>query len=196
MNYWNNEMGRTIVAFVYRNQKLYYHGACKGIGEFIENLYAPEVVDDSLVVYDENGEPTNLDEALVEDTRPEAEWHTASGNGTGLTNDMVTSGIGIIDIDGQYDSVYTTYLEDVCDERQIQAMTADGALSRELLWLFINKGCDLPEDFIMDNFDTISNDDAQRLQEIATRPRQISEDLFGKVTLDYGDDNVFTCHVL
>lgn len=46
----------------------------------------------------------------------DSEWRCESGDEMGLTNRMVKSGIGIINIDNEYDTTYTTYARDMSDD--------------------------------------------------------------------------------
>jgi hypothetical protein len=50
-----------------------------------------------------------------EDDSPEAEWSDGSGNSVELTNAMVECGIGRINMDNDYDTVYTIFAKD-CDD--------------------------------------------------------------------------------
>lgn len=199
---WNIEHGKTIVAFFWKNQKLHYAGVCKGIGEYAGEYYEPERVDESLIKYDEDGEPTNIEDALVRDTRPEAEWRDMSGNGIGLTNAMVESGIGYIDEDGHYDSVYTTYLEDVEDSEEINAMMRDEiTMSEELLWLFLDKAIDLPDEYIIESFVKMDGEDYAQLTEedahdlqmyAGCRPGEVSEE-YTRYIVDFGERGRYAC---
>jgi hypothetical protein len=50
-----------------------------------------------------------------------AEWTDCNGNTIGLTNEMVKSGVGRIELDGDYDTTYTTRLRDL-QENEIKAI--------------------------------------------------------------------------
>lgn len=50
-----------------------------------------------------------------------AEWLDEIGNSVELTNEMIKSGVGRINIDNEYDTTYTTYLSDL-NEIQIEAI--------------------------------------------------------------------------
>jgi hypothetical protein len=67
------------------------------------------------------------------------EYTNDQGNGVGLTPDMVKSGIGYINQDGCYDTVYTKYLDKKLTEKEIQAMFNSNPsdwMERELLKYF------------------------------------------------------------
>jgi hypothetical protein len=49
------------------------------------------------------------------DHSPDAEWTDGSGNSVELTNAMIESGIGRINMDGKYDTVYTIYAKDLSE---------------------------------------------------------------------------------
>lgn len=66
--------------------------------------------------YDEDG-------YAVEDEKPAAEWTDGSGNSVELTNEMVKTGVGYLDYDGDYDTYYSMYLDE-CDEQHL-AMILD-----------------------------------------------------------------------
>lgn len=84
------------------------------------------------------------DDCAVEDEDPEAEWTDCDGHEVGLTNAMIESGIGIIDIDGDYESYYSKYLED-CDENELLIILEDG---REyLIRQYIEENTDLKFDW-------------------------------------------------
>jgi hypothetical protein len=55
------------------------------------------------------------------ETIDEGECLNCNGNEVGLTMEEANSGIGRIDLDGDYDTTYTTYLEDI-SEKEIQAI--------------------------------------------------------------------------
>ena len=57
----------------------------------------------------------------ADESDPEAEWHDGSGNSVGLTNAQLESGIGRIDQDGHYDTIYTKKIEGL-DENEIDAV--------------------------------------------------------------------------
>jgi hypothetical protein len=54
--------------------------------------------------------------------RKTGEYTNDQGNGVGLTVEMVNSGIGYINQDGRYDTVYTKYLDEKLTEKEIQAI--------------------------------------------------------------------------
>ncbi|MDR1561109.1 MAG: hypothetical protein LBS23_02010 [Holosporaceae bacterium] len=60
-----------------------------------------------------------------DEAEPHYEWTNSQGNGVGLTYEEYESGIGRIDIDGDYDTTYTVYVEDM-DEDEFQAMVNPG----------------------------------------------------------------------
>lgn len=81
------------------------------IGEFTDDLWAP------------------VDEYGIE---IEGEYRTDTGNPTGLTTAMVKSGIGRIDIDGDYDTIYTKRLGDIkYTDEEAYAMAQSSELSEE-----------------------------------------------------------------
>ena len=60
---------------------------------------------------------------------PEAEWTDCDGNGVGLTNEMIRTGVGRIDMDGQYDSTYTMRIADIMpDSPEWDALIAADSL--------------------------------------------------------------------
>lgn len=79
--------------------------ACLGehkIGDFIDDLWAPT---------DEEGNEI------------EGEYRTDTGNPVGLTTEDVRSGIGRIDIDGEYNTIYTKRMGDITyDSEEAYAM--------------------------------------------------------------------------
>jgi hypothetical protein len=83
----------------YNPGHLSFEGVSKGITHTSEfnSLFPPML---------ENGE---------EDLSPDAEWRDGSGNSVELTNAMIECGIGRINMDGEYDTVYTIYAKD-CDD--------------------------------------------------------------------------------
>ena len=52
-----------------------------------------------------------------------AEWLNCNGNSVGLTNEDVKNGLGKIDLDGNYDTTYTTYMDNLTDE-ELSALVA------------------------------------------------------------------------
>ena len=54
--------------------------------------------------------------------RKTGEYTDDQGNGVGLTVEMANSGIGVINFDGQYDTVYTKFLDEKLTEKEIQAI--------------------------------------------------------------------------
>lgn len=78
-------------------------GYDKKIGDFInQHDLLPPVGEP-----DENGDPTD------DLTTPDKEWRDSVGNPVTLTNAMIESGIGRIDIDGDYNTIYTMRLGDI-----------------------------------------------------------------------------------
>lgn len=90
------------------------HIECLGehkIGEFTDDLWAPV-----------DGDGNDI----------EGEYTTDTGNLTGLTTAMVKSGIGRIDIDGDYDTIYTKRLGDInYTDEEASAMAQSTELSEE-----------------------------------------------------------------
>jgi hypothetical protein len=84
----------------YNPGHLSFEGVSKGITHTSEfnSLFPPML---------ENGE---------EDLSPDAEWRDGSGNSVELTNAMIECGIGRINIDNDYDTVYTIYAKDCSEE--------------------------------------------------------------------------------
>lgn len=96
------------------------------IGDFVGDLFSP-VVDDP-----------ESEDGYKDDERPEAEWTNEAGSSVGLTNAMVASGIGRIDEDGEYDTTYTMYLEDVeQDSKEWEVIFKDNSFAGEQaqMWL-------------------------------------------------------------
>lgn len=58
--------------------------------------------------------------------RKSGEYTDDQKNGVGLTVDMVKSGIGEINFDGQYDTVYTKFLDEKLTGKEIQAIFLRG----------------------------------------------------------------------
>lgn len=54
-----------------------------------------------------------------------AEWKDECGNSVELTNEMIRSGIGIINHDNDYDTTYTTYLKDLSKDEIYAIQQAD-----------------------------------------------------------------------
>ena len=50
-----------------------------------------------------------------------AEWRDGNGNPTELTNEVIKTGVGRINIDNDFDTTYTTYLKDL-SENEIEAI--------------------------------------------------------------------------
>lgn len=100
----------TMVAFhIGRGGRFYNGGHLTFLGEgkiadFTEDCCAP-----STILVDEDGN----EELIVDMETPDAMWTDENGNGVGLTNEEYKDGIGRIDMDGEYDTTYTTYLKDV-----------------------------------------------------------------------------------
>lgn len=92
--------------------KLSYHGICDGIGSVsaFEKLYPPQ---------NEDGE----DDLETLD----AEWTDGSGNSVDLTNEEVKSGIGTINFDNEYDTVYTVFANEV-NENEAQLIFNEAQL--------------------------------------------------------------------
>ena len=69
--------------------------------------------------------------------RKTGEYKDDQGNGVGLTVEMVKSGIGEINFDREFDTVYTKYLDEKLTEKEIQAIFNSGTwLLDELLKYF------------------------------------------------------------
>ena len=62
--------------------------------------------------------------------RKSGEYTDDQKNGVGLTVEMVKSGIGEINFDREFDTVYTKYLDEKLTEKEIQAIFNSGK------WLF------------------------------------------------------------
>ena len=58
--------------------------------------------------------------------RRTGEYTDDQGNGVGLTAEMVKAGIGEINFDGQFDTVYTKYLDEKLTEKEIDAIFKSG----------------------------------------------------------------------
>lgn len=98
------------------------------ISDYTEDCFAP-------VKIDENSD-SDLPE-LVDDNSPEAEWTDCSGNGIGLTNAEYQSGIGRIDMDGEYDTTYTMRLGDIEeDSKEWDAIFAENTSDAEDAQMF------------------------------------------------------------
>lgn len=88
----------TIIAFhIGRGGRFHNQGYCTILGEhsindFTNDLFSP---------MDEDGNEI------------EGEFRDDSGNGVGLTTDEARTGIGCIDIDGDYDTTYTIRISDI-----------------------------------------------------------------------------------
>ena len=66
-----------------------------------------------------------------------SEFKDEMGKEVGLTVEMANSGIGVINFDGQYDTVYTKFLDKKLTEKEIQAIFNSGTwLLDELLKYF------------------------------------------------------------
>ncbi len=65
--------------------------------------------------------PPRLGNSEVNSPYPDAEWHDASGNGVELTNAQIESGIGRINLDGHFDTTYTTTVGNL-SESEIEAV--------------------------------------------------------------------------
>jgi hypothetical protein len=71
--------------------------------------------------------------------RKTGEYTDDQGNGVGLTVEMVNSGIGEINLDGSYDTVYTKYLGEKLTEKEITAIFESNPtdwMEKELLKYF------------------------------------------------------------
>lgn len=69
---------------------------------------------------------------IDEDAKPEDEYRDASGNPIGLTVAQAESGIGMIDIDGGYDTTYTTKIADL-SEAEINAVIDYKGWEKEII---------------------------------------------------------------
>lgn len=113
----------TIVGFhITRGGHLVFMGESK-ISDFAEDCFSPSKIDGT----DEFGDPN-----IVNDDAPDAEWTDCNGNSVGLTNTEYKSGIGRIDIDGEYNTYYTMRLGDVEeDSKEWDAIFADNTSDAE-----------------------------------------------------------------
>ena len=69
--------------------------------------------------------------------RKSGEYKDDQKNGVGLTVEMVKSGIGEIDFDGKFDTVYTKYLDENLTGKEIEAIFISGKwLLNDLLKYF------------------------------------------------------------
>ena len=71
----------------------------------------------------------------------EGEYHDECGNGVGLTTEEARTGIGRIDIDGDYDTTYTLKLGDInYDDEEARAMVQESDLftAEQAILYFIN----------------------------------------------------------
>jgi hypothetical protein len=119
----------TIVAFhIGRGGRFYNGGHLTFLGEgkisdYTEDCWAPKTVDDN--------------EELIDDNSPEAEWTDCNGNSVGLTNAEYQSGIGRIDMDGEYNTTYTMRLGDIEeDSKEWDAIFADNTSDAEDAQIF------------------------------------------------------------
>lgn len=124
----------TIVAFhIGRGGRFYNGGHLTFLGEgkisdYTEDCFVP-------VKIDENSD-SELPE-LIDDNSPEAEWTDCNGNSVGLTNAEYQSGIGRIDIDGEYNTTYTMRLGDIEeDSKEWDAIFADNTSDAEDAQMF------------------------------------------------------------
>jgi hypothetical protein len=65
--------------------------------------------------------PPRLADSEEDDQSPDAEWHDGNGNGVELTNAQIESGIGLINLDGHFDTTYTTTVGKL-SEQEIEAV--------------------------------------------------------------------------
>jgi hypothetical protein len=138
----------TIVAFhIGRGGHFYNQGhktflGEREIGEFTEDLFLnyenetrlweehgkeDEIFD---LVYNEDFEALAAKYDIYPQDLGEKVYFDGSGNPVGLTKKEVDSGIGRIDIDGDYDTTYTQYLSD-CDEREIEIIKKSDHWNKE-----------------------------------------------------------------
>lgn len=124
----------TIVAFhIGRGGRFYNGGHLTFLGEgkisdYTEDCFAP-------VMVDENSN-SDLPE-LIDDNSPEAEWTDCNGNSVGLTNAEYQSGIGRIDMDGEYDTTYTMRLGDIEEgDKEWDAIFAENTSDAEDAQMF------------------------------------------------------------
>lgn len=124
----------TIVAFhIGRGGRFYNGGHLTFLGEgkisdYTEDCWPP-------VKIDENSD-SDLPEP-IDDNSPEAEWTDCNGNSVGLTNAEYQSGIGRIDIDGEYNTTYTMRLGDIEeDSKEWDAIFADNTSDAEDAQMF------------------------------------------------------------
>lgn len=97
----------------YKNDaKLSYHGICDGI--------------DSVSGFDKLFPPQNEDGEDDLETL-NAEWTDGSGNSVDLTNEEVKSGIGTINFDNEYDTIYTVFANEV-NENEAQLIFNEAQL--------------------------------------------------------------------
>lgn len=130
-------MKKTIVAFhIGRGGRFYNAGFLtfigeKEIGEFTDDLFTrfenesdllEEIEDEDRfrdLCTDENFTLLEEEFGVTEEMLGGIEYYCgASGESVGLTRKEVEEGIGRIDIDGDYNTTYTTYLED-CDRSEL-----------------------------------------------------------------------------
>ncbi len=100
---------KTIVTFQVKNGKLSFYGECKigDVNAVKQSLFSPLTGD---------GE---------DEISPDAEWKDCDGNGVCLTNAMIKSGIGRIELDVLNQIYYSVYLKDITFE-QARAIIEDG----------------------------------------------------------------------
>lgn len=110
----------TILAFRCKNQHLECMGEGK-IGDYTSDLFSP---------CDEDGNEID------------GEYTDESGNGVGLTTADVRSGIGTIDIDGVYDTIYTVRLGSISytDKEAWAAVKHSDSFTAENVVLFFLNG--------------------------------------------------------
>ena len=129
-------MKKTIVTFKIGRGGQFYNGGHRtffedcGIGDIYivkEYLYPPKL------------NPNDTADDTVDES-PEAEYTDCDGNSVELTNAMIESGIGRINIDHDYESYYSTYLED-CDENELLILLNDDR--KYLIEYFIDHFTDL-----------------------------------------------------
>lgn len=110
-------------------------GTCAGIGDFTNDLY-PRYENESNykerfgfdstcnknqkcildLITDEQFEELDERFGIKEEDLGDLIYYDCGGNSTGLTSKEVDCGIGYIDIDGEYNSTYTVYLDDCSDD--------------------------------------------------------------------------------
>lgn len=142
MEFQNDNIGKTIVAFhIGRGGRFYNAGhlsfiGCKPIGDFINDLFP--VYENASDIFEMIKGRENLEELYRKATEDwdnaaiarlsslgldlgEIEYCDGGGSQVGLSQKDAESGIGTINIDHDYDTTYTRYLDD-CNRDEINAI--------------------------------------------------------------------------